>query len=186
MDFDTTLRAVTNETRQSRDVLNLLADVVRGAGSAHGFASLPLQAANAVKDLAANLWIRGESHLEHYYAEAIALACVRPATADMRTYEALLLTFIRFDRRHPSLPDVDAFLPLNLQDQQSIQFVQLARSQPSFQALYEAARQFDAYGAMGRSPRKVERIVLVARELSGRPLLADASAEESVYIRLAS
>ena len=104
----------------------------------------------------------------------------------MKRYEALLLTFIRFDRRHPSLPDVDAFLPLNLQDQQSIHFVQLARSQPSFQALYEAARQFDAYGAMGRSARKVERIVLFARELSGRPLLADTSAEESVYMRLAS
>jgi hypothetical protein len=186
VDLDTTLRAVPNETRQARDVLRLLADVMRSAGSSQGFASLPLQAANAVKDLAANLWVRGESHLEHYYAEAIALACVRPSSADMRRYEALLLTFIRFDRRHPALPDVDAFLPLNLQDQQSIHFVQLARSQPSFQALYEAARQFDAYGAMGRSARKVERIVLFARELSGRPLLADASAEEGMYMRLAS
>jgi hypothetical protein len=135
-------------------------------------------------ELSGYLWIRGESQFEHYYSQAIALGCVRPATPEIRRYEALLLSFIRFDRRRPALPEADAFLPLALNDQQCIHFIQLVRSQASFQPLYEAATQFDSYGAMSRPPRKLERIVLFARELTARPLLAPPNTEEEIYLRL--
>ncbi len=186
VDFDNSATAVKIDgERERREALRLLANVVRRSGSSQSFASLPVQMANALMELSGYLWIRGESHLEHYYAESLALACVRPGNADVRRYEALLLSFIRFDRRRPTLPEADAFLPLLLNDQQSIHFIQLVRSQASFQPLYEAARQFDSYGAMSRSRRKLERITLFARELTARPLLGAATPEEEVYLRLA-
>ena len=185
MDFDNSATAVRIDgDRERREALRLLANVIRRAGSSPAFASLPVQMANALMELSGYLWIRGESHLEHYYAESIALGCVRPAHADLRRYEALLLSFIRFDRRRPMLPEPDAFLPLLLNDQQCIHFIQLVRSQASFQPLYEAAKQFDTYGAMARPRRKLERIVLFARELTARTLLGPPTAEEEVYLRL--
>ncbi|HEY2829702.1 MAG TPA: hypothetical protein VGJ88_06240 [Thermoanaerobaculia bacterium] len=187
MDFDNTATAVKADVdRDRRDSLRLLANVVRRSDSSQSFASLPVQMANTLMELSGYLWIRGESQLEHYYSQAIALACVRPATPDIRRYEALLLSFIRFDRRRPALPEADAFLPLLLNDQQCIHFIQLVRSQASFQPLYEAARQFDSYGAMSRPPRKLERIILFGRELTARALLGPATAGEEIYLRLAS
>jgi hypothetical protein len=191
VDFDSTATAVKpavnpDVQRERREALRLLANVVRRAGSAQSFASLPVQMANSIIELSGFLWIRGESHLEHYYAESLALGCIRPASSDLRMYQSLLLSFIRFDRRRPTLPEPDAFLPLSLGDQQCIHFIQLLRSQISFQPLYESARQFDSYGAMGRPQRKLERIVLFSRELTARPMLADTSPEEQMYLRLAS
>jgi hypothetical protein len=188
VDFDSTANTSTavkiDGDRERREALRLLANVVRRSGTSQSFASLPVQMANALMELSGYLWIRGESQLEHYYAEAIALACVRPGSAEVRRYEALLLSFIRFDRRRPMLPEAEAFLPLLLNDQQCIHFIQLVRSQASFQPLYEAASQFDTYGAMARPRRKVERIVLFARELTARTLLGAASAEEEIYLKL--
>jgi hypothetical protein len=185
VDFDNTATALkVDGERERREALRLLANVVRRSASSQAFASLPVQMANALMELSGYLWIRGESHLEHYYAESIALGCVRPGNADVRRYEALLLSFIRFDRRRPMLPEADAFLPLLLNDQQCIHFIQLVRSQASFQPLYEAAQQFDAYGAIARPRRKLERIVLFARELTARTLLGPATPEEEVYLRL--
>ena len=187
MDFDNSATAIKIDgERERREAVRLLANVVRRAGSSQAFASLPVQMANALMELSGYLWIRGESHLEHYYAEAIALACVRPGDADIRRYEALLLSFIRFDRRRPMLPEADAFLPLLLNDQQCIHFIQLVRSQASFQPLYQAANQFDAYGAMARPRKKLERIVLFARELTARTLLGVPTPEEEIYLRLGS
>ena len=185
MDFDNTATAVKIDgDRERREAVRLLANVIRRSNSSPSFASLPVQMANALMELSGYLWIRGESHLEHYYAESIALACVRPASADIRRYEALLLSFIRFDRRRPMLPEPDAFLPLMLNDQQCIHFIQLVRSQASFQPLYHAATQFDVYGAMARPRRKLERIILFAREITARTLLGPATAEEEIYLRL--
>lgn len=186
MDFDSSATAVKQDVeRERREALRLLANVVRRSGSSSSFASLPVQMANALVELSGYLWIRGESHLEHYYAESIALACLRPGNSDVRRYEALLLSFIRFDRRRPMLPEPEAFLPLLLNDQHSLHLIQLIRSQASFQPLYEAARQFDSYGAMSRPRRKLERIILFARELTAQSLLGPATTEEGVYLRLA-
>jgi len=185
VDFDKTATAVKIDgDRERREALRLLANVVRRSGSSQSFASLPVQMANALMELSGYLWIRGESQLEHYYAESIALACIRPGNADVRRYEALLLAFIRFDRRRPLLPEADAFLPLLLNDQPCIHFIQLVRSQASFQPLYQAATQFDAYGAMARPRRKLERIILFSREITARGLLAPPTPEEEIYLRL--
>ncbi|HEY2323978.1 MAG TPA: hypothetical protein VGJ82_14070 [Thermoanaerobaculia bacterium] len=187
VDFDNSSTAVKIDgERDRREALRLLANVIRRSSSSQAFASLPVQMANALMELSGYLWIRGESYLEHYYAESIALGCVRPAATDIRRYEALLLSFIRFDRRRPMLPEADAFLPLMLNDQQCIHFIQLVRSQASFQPLYEAALQFDTYGAMARPRRKLERIVLFARELTARTLLGPPTPEEEIYLRLGS
>jgi hypothetical protein len=187
VDFDNSATAVKIDgERDRREALRLLANVIRRSSSSQAFASLPVQMANALMELSGYLWIRGESYLEHYYAESIALGCVRPAATDIRRYEALLLSFIRFDRRRPMLPEADAFLPLMLNDQQCIHFIQLVRSQASFQPLYEAALQFDTYGAMARPRRKLERIVLFARELTARTLLGPPTPEEEIYLRLGS
>jgi len=188
VDFDSTANSATavkiDGERERREALRLLANIVRRSNSSPAFASLPVQMANALMELSGYLWIRGESHLEHYYAESVALSCVRPANAEPRRYEALLLAFIRFDRRRPIRPEAEAFLPLLLNDQQCIHFIQLVRSQPSFQPLYQAATQFDGYGAMARPRRKLERIILFSREITARGLLAPPTPEEEIYLRL--
>lgn len=178
--------APNHERRRSTDTLRLLARVVQGSNPCHGLASLPVQFANALVDLAECVWIRGESHLEHYYAEALTMACLRPASADIRGYELLLLAFIRFDRRHPELPVPEQVLPLDLDAQHCVHFIQLLRSQSAFQPLYEAASQVESYGAMARAQKKSERIILLSRELSGQALLARLSAREEMYLGLAT
>lgn len=176
--------ATLESPRSGRETLGLLAGLVRAAGVSQSLASLPMRFASELVELSKFLWIRGESRFEHYYAEALSLACMRPATADIRGYETLLLAFIRFDRRHPAFPATENILPLKLNEQYCIHFTELLRTQAAFQPVYEAAAQIEAYGAVGRSRRKGERIVLLARELSGQPLLSTATPQEELYLRL--
>lgn len=174
-----------DSVRHTKGPLGLLARVALSAGGSPGLASLPMQFSNEVLELAKFLSIRGESHLEHYYGEAIALACLRPENADIRRYELLLLSLIRFDRRQPLLPTAEQIAPLRLAEQHCINFIQQLRIQSSFQTIYEVASQLETYGAMSRSAKKMERIILLSREMTGQPLLGAISPHEQMVLDLA-
>jgi hypothetical protein len=164
--------------------LPFLARVVRAAFAPPLMRSLPVHLAGTITSLAAYLAIRGYSALQHYYAEALTLTCLQPAGNHVKTYEALLYSFLHFDRRRPSLPPLIEAGSVAIHEQHAVHFISSLTDQNGFQAVYEAARQVDRYGAMARPRRKVERLVLFARELAGQSLLAPASPAEELYARL--
>jgi hypothetical protein len=146
--------------------------------------SLPVQLAHAISVLADHLGVRGETSLQHYYAEALTLKCFQPKSSDVAVYEALLRAFVQFDRRRPFLPQFIERASLALDQAHAVHFVQAIADQPRFQPVYEAAGQLDRYGPVARPRRKMERIVLFAREMAGQSLLAAPSAPEEIYGRI--
>lgn len=168
----------------SPEPLSYLSRVCLAATPPPQMSSLPLQLANSITVLHENLAIRGESSLQHYYAEALTLTCLRPASNDVEPYELLLRGFVQFDRRRPALPPFIKPGTIAVDENHAVYFIQALRDQVAFQPIYEAARQFDRYGAMGRARKKMERIILFARELAGQTLIASASAPEELYGRI--
>lgn len=166
--------------------LTSLARVAQTALPPSSMPSLGFQFASAISQLGSYLHVRGDECVEHYYAAALTLAGLEPAGHDTRPYEALLLTFIRFDRRSPSLSILFPAAQFQIQRPNVIHFIQLLHDQAAFRAIYAAARQLDAYPTRAPSPRKIERIVFLARELSGRPLLNPLTELEQIYSSLSA
>lgn len=164
--------------------LTLLSRIAQAAVPPDPMPSLSFQLASAVSQLGSFLHVRGEENIEHYYGTALTLACFEPVDNDIRPYQAILHTFLNFDRRSPALPALVPAAQLRLQKSSSIHFIQQLRDQKSFQAIYAAARQVDTYGTWTRSRKKCDRIILLARELGGRSLVAPMSAEEELVVRL--
>lgn len=147
--------------------------------------SLGLQLSSAISQLGSFLTIRGETNVEHYFAQALTLVCLQPGSNDVTPYEATLLMFIRHDRRNPNLPRLMTFPEISLVETNSAHFINSLGEQAAFQPIYQSARQLDGYGAIARSRKKMEHIILLSREIAGRSLLAPASAAEELYLRLA-
>lgn len=166
------------------DPLQFLGRLVLGANTPANMRSLPVHLAGTITSLAAYLGIRGEASLQHYYAEALTLTCLHPTSADVEAYEALLRYFIRFDRRRPETPPSVRPGTIGINDLAATHFVQSLSDQMAFQPLYDTARQLDRYGAIARPRRKVDRLILFARELAGQSLLAPPSPPEEMYMRL--
>jgi hypothetical protein len=165
--------------------LTCLARIVQNASSPELMRSLGLQLASAIGQLGSFLTIRGEVAVEHYFAQAITLACLQPSTSDVTSYEQTLTLFILYDRRKAYLPRLVAVPSLSVISAPTTHFIQSLRSQSSFQAIYDTAAMLDRYGAISRSRKKMERIVLLSRELGGRSLLAPPTAVEERYLALA-
>src|ERR1051325_7260646 len=88
--------------------LSFLARIAQTAAPPEAMPSLSYQLASAISQLGSFLRVRGEESVEHHFAAALTLACLEPAHSDIRPYEAILLAFIRYDRRAPALPLVGA------------------------------------------------------------------------------
>jgi hypothetical protein len=157
--------------------------VLRAVAPPH-MRSLPIQFASSIGLLADHLAVRGESSLQHYYAEALTLTCLRPRSSDIAAYESLLRSFVQFDRRQPALPPMIEAGALTMNEGHVVHFVQTLGDQSAFQPLYEAAQQLPRYGALSRPRRKIERMIVFARELAGQPLLGPCSAPEELYARV--
>lgn len=170
----------------SVEPLTFFARVAQTAIPPETMASLAFQLASAAAQLGSYLRIRGDECVEHHYGAALTLACLEPLQNDLRPYQALLHVFTRFDRRSPNLPGLVPAGQLRLQKGSSLFFIQHLRDQRAFQTIYEAARQIDTYGARSHAPRKIERIILLSRELAGKPLLAPPTAPEQLFTTLAS
>ena len=169
----------------SIEPLTFLSRIVQGAVAPQSMPSLSLQVASAVAQLGSFLTIRGENGVEHYFAQALTLGCLKPAANDISPLERTLFLFIAYDRRRPQLPRLAAAGSLALQEAAAIHFIQLLRDQNAFQPLYESAGVLDRYGAIARTRRKMERIVLLSRELTGRNFLLPPTTIEELYLRLA-
>ncbi|MEK6371825.1 MAG: hypothetical protein AABO58_03940 [Acidobacteriota bacterium] len=164
--------------------LSFLARAALGSVPPPQIRSLSVQLANTIALLAEHLAVRGESSLQHYYAEALTLKCFGPRSNDVAEYELLLRGFVQFDRRRPLLPRLIEPGSLAVDEAHAVHFVQALGDQASFQPIYEAARQLDRYGPIARPVKKMERIILFAREIAGQSLLAARSAPEELYGRI--
>ena len=170
---------------QTVEPLTCLSRICQTAAPPSHMLSLGFQLSSAIAQLGSFLAVRGETRYEHYFAQAITLSCLQPASANISGFEKTLMLFVMYDRRRPQLPRLSAISDLAVNEAPSIHFIQLLREQAGFQVAYECVRQIDRYGAMSRSTRKMERIILLARELAGHHLLAASSAIEDHYLRLA-
>jgi hypothetical protein len=175
-----------NAPANAIEPLTFLARVSQAAVPPSSMPSLSFQLASAISQLGSYLRVRGDESLEHYYGAALALGCLAPAGRDMKAYGALLLTFLRYDRRAPMFSALVPAAEFQVDRAHTIHFIHMLPDQRAFQAIYLAAGQLDAYGSRAHSPRKIERMIFLAREISGRTLFAPLSAAEELYASLAA
>lgn len=166
--------------------LTFLARLAQSAAPPPTMPSLGFQVAAATSQLGSFLTVRGDESVEHYVGAALTMNLFEPMQNDVRALEGALLMFVRYDRRAPTLPALVSAGQLRIQRQNSIHFIQVLRDQRAFQPIYTAARQIETYGARWGASKKAERVVLLSRELCGRPLVAALNAVEQRFLTLAS